>query len=119
MNAISRHLTQICLPEIAKIKKTRKLRIWSAACSTGEEPYTIAICVKENDALFAGWDMEILATDIAPSVLAVRRRRRILGQEDRKSTAGILKKYFTPKKEDQQIYRHTGRCEKNGEAELP
>jgi len=97
-------LSQVCLPEIAKMKKNRKLRIWSAACSTGEEPYTIAICVKENDALFAGWDVEILGTDIAPSVLQFAAVGEYSGRRIEKVPPEILKKYFTQKPEDQQVY---------------
>lgn len=50
----------------------RRLRVWSAGCSTGEEVYTIAILL-ERSGLFAGWDVEVLGTDIARHVLAVAR----------------------------------------------
>ena len=88
-------LTKVCLPEIAKVKTNRKLRIWSAACSTGEEPYTIAICVKECMPLFVGWEIEILASDIAPSVLEFAAIGEYSGRRIEKVPPDILKKYFT------------------------
>ncbi|HXC62166.1 MAG TPA: CheR family methyltransferase [Nitrospiria bacterium] len=62
------------LPELAeRKKKQRSLRIWSAGCSTGEEPYTIAMLIAEQDAL-KGWDIEIFASDISQRVLQSARR---------------------------------------------
>lgn len=49
--------------------KTKKLRIWSAACSSGEEPYSIAIQLREELRDFNQWDIKILATDISTKVL--------------------------------------------------
>ena len=49
--------------------KARRLRIWSAACSTGEEPYTIAITILEHFGSLRGWDVEIVASDINTEVL--------------------------------------------------
>lgn len=65
------------LPEIAHQAALRKrpktLRIWSAACSTGEEPYSIALKLMDKKALFAGWRTTILGTDLSGSVLADAR----------------------------------------------
>lgn len=57
------------LPGILAKKTDKKLRIWSAACSTGEEPYSIAMFLKDKIKDFHGWDIKILASDISQKVL--------------------------------------------------
>jgi chemotaxis protein methyltransferase CheR len=58
------------LPKLAEARKdTRRLRIWCAACSTGQEPYSLAICVREAATLLKDWRIEIVATDISTEVL--------------------------------------------------
>lgn len=54
---------------LATRTNTKTLRIWNAACSTGQEPYSIAMLLKEEAAKMAGWRVEILATDISNEVL--------------------------------------------------
>jgi chemotaxis protein methyltransferase CheR len=55
---------------------TRKLRIWSAACSTGQEPYSLAIAFAENPDKWRGWNIQIMATDVSGSALAQARSGR-------------------------------------------
>ncbi|MBN1531660.1 MAG: protein-glutamate O-methyltransferase [Spirochaetes bacterium] len=87
-------LEKHCLPDLAGKIRNRRLRIWSAACSTGEEPYTIAICVLENMPLFRDWQIEIIATDIAPSVLDFGRMGKYSGRRIEKVPPSFLEKYF-------------------------
>ncbi len=47
----------------------RSFRIWSAACSSGQEPYTLAMLLKEMEQKFIGWNIEILATDLSNEIL--------------------------------------------------
>jgi len=51
----------------------KRIRAWSAACSTGEEPYSLAMLLRTHFPLEAGWSVEILASDISTKVLAAAR----------------------------------------------
>ncbi len=51
-------------------KKEKKIRIWSAGCSSGEEPYTILMFLQNHLHDFESWDIKILATDISSKVLS-------------------------------------------------
>jgi len=64
------HFRDSIMPEIIKARANRKsIRIWCAAGSTGQEPYSLAMCVKEMSAALGGWRVEIIATDISQEVL--------------------------------------------------
>jgi chemotaxis protein methyltransferase CheR len=64
------HLKETVLPALAQARAARRsLRIWCAASSTGQEPYSIAMCLKEAGAMFSGWRTEIVATDLSLGVL--------------------------------------------------
>jgi chemotaxis protein methyltransferase CheR len=64
------HFRDTIMPEMLKSRAARKsLRIWCAAGSTGQEPYSLAMCLKEMSATLAGWRIEILATDLSQEVL--------------------------------------------------
>jgi chemotaxis protein methyltransferase CheR len=58
------------LPELLRRRAaTRSIRIWSAACSSGQEPYSLAMILSEQRAQLAGWRIEIVATDLSTDVL--------------------------------------------------
>jgi chemotaxis protein methyltransferase CheR len=64
------HLKEAVLPALVQARAARRsLRIWCAASSSGQEPYSIAMCLKEAGHLFAGWRTEIVATDLSQEVL--------------------------------------------------
>jgi len=64
------HLRELIVPALLQTRASRRvLRIWSAACSTGQEPYSIAVCLREFGAALNGWRVEIVATDLSQGVL--------------------------------------------------
>ncbi|KRR30501.1 CheR family methyltransferase [Bradyrhizobium retamae] len=64
------HFRDTIMPELLKARAGRKsIRIWCAAGSTGQEPYSLAMSLKEMGAALAGWRFEIIATDLSQEVL--------------------------------------------------
>ncbi len=63
-------LQKVVLPRLmASRKEARHIRIWSAGCSSGQEPYSISMILREQSALFKDWRIDILATDISRTML--------------------------------------------------
>ncbi|WP_243366498.1 CheR family methyltransferase [Fundidesulfovibrio soli] len=87
------------LPEVLEKQRklgARKLRIWSAGCSTGEEPYTIAIILHEVlKSEINSWDIRITANDLSEAVLAAARNGVYNDYTLRTTPKEIVAKYFT------------------------
>jgi chemotaxis protein methyltransferase CheR len=68
------HFTSIIMPALlAARRSTRTIRIWCAAASTGQEPYSLAMCLKEMEGDLAGWRIELLASDLSGQALEKAR----------------------------------------------
>ncbi len=86
-------------------QRQQQMRIWSAACSTGEEPYSLAICLAENQLRLRGWKLEIVASDLSADVLRSARdgcyKERALRLLDDKRR----RRHFTRLKEESTVAR--------------
>jgi chemotaxis protein methyltransferase CheR len=91
------HFRDTIVPEVLKARAGRKsFRIWCAAGSTGQEPYSLAMCLKEMSGALAGWRVEIIATDLSQEVLE-KSKAGIYSQFEvqRGLPIQLLVKYFT------------------------
>jgi chemotaxis protein methyltransferase CheR len=99
-HALERHI----LPElIARRRSTRHLRLWSAGCASGEEPYSLAILLERLLPDLADWNVHILATDLNPKVLARAREGRYGPWSFRHVPPEIKDAYFKPCGQDFEI----------------
>lgn len=87
---------EVLKPLALRPPASRRLRIWSAACSTGEEPYTIAMTVLEAMGDLRGWDLRILATDLDSDVLGKASRGVYVEDRLRSLSAERKRRFFTP-----------------------
>ncbi|MEM6506082.1 MAG: protein-glutamate O-methyltransferase CheR [Planctomycetota bacterium] len=92
------------LPQLMEARKaTKTLRIWSAACSSGEEPYTLAIQIYRSLGVrLSDWRIEILGTDISEKVLNIARSGRYHNYAVRSTNPAIISRYF---KQDDRHYQ--------------
>ncbi len=86
-----------------KSPNDKVLRIWSAGCSTGEEPYTLAMMMLDAGMGDNGWKIEILASDISEQVLRSARNAVYGDYSIRNAPASALNKYFTKTPDGHQV----------------
>jgi chemotaxis protein methyltransferase CheR len=91
------YLAEQVIPDlVSQMNRSQRIRIWSAGCSTGEEPYSIAITLKESIPNINQWDVRILATDLDSNVIAhgetgVYQQERIGGLSKQRLQRWFLK----------------------------
>ncbi len=85
------------LPELLEARaRTKRMRIWSAACSTGDEPFTLAILLHRTLGVrLADWKIEILGTDISERALNVATEGNYTAYSVRTTPKMVLDRYFT------------------------
>jgi chemotaxis protein methyltransferase CheR len=93
-------LQNVILPELMATRSKigiRKLRIWSAGCSTGEEPHTLAMfLLEQTEKLLKGWTFEVTATDLNDRSIETAKAG-VYGDYALRNTSDLFKrKYFTP-----------------------
>ncbi|WP_010582851.1 CheR family methyltransferase [Schlesneria paludicola] len=90
-------IRRVVLPELITARGTsRTIKIWCMACSTGQEPYSLAMLIREYFPQLHGWVVKILATDLSAQVLERAREGRFNQHEiNRGLPAPFMLKYFT------------------------
>ena len=91
---------------IPQIRKNEPFRIWSAGCSSGEEPYSIAMMLREEISNISAYDIKILATDISPEILDRAKNAVYSDQTVQPVEPKYVSKYFAPMyKDSQKVYQ--------------
>lgn len=97
-------LRERVLPAL-EAERNKRLRIWSAACSSGEEPYSIGITLHESIQSFNTWDARILATDISTRILAKAQAACYTADVLQPVPAALQKRYFTECKDEKGVFQ--------------
>lgn len=99
------HFEKLMLPALLKSRAaSKRLRIWCAAASTGQEPYSLAMILKEKAALFKDWRIDIIGTDLSNEVLT-RAKTGLYSQFEvqRGLPIQLMVKYFTKERDQWRI----------------
>lgn len=91
-------LKKYVIPDIMKLReKEKSLKIWSAACATGQEAYSISMLINEEFPLLKSWDLKIFASDISNRMIA-KGKNGVFSQVEvnRGLPARMLARYFKP-----------------------
>jgi chemotaxis protein methyltransferase CheR len=97
-------LRQILIPRLMEGRMERRLRIWSAASSTGQEAYSLAMMITEHFPEIASWDVKIVGTDISRHVVDYAQKGRYRRLEvNRGLPARMLLKYMTRHGEEWEV----------------
>jgi chemotaxis protein methyltransferase CheR len=98
-------LRKVVIPDLmARRRDERRLQIWCAACSTGQEPYSIALMIREHFPECSGWRISLLASDLSRQVLEKAREGRYNQIEvNRGLPAALMVKYFEQHGTDWQL----------------
>jgi chemotaxis protein methyltransferase CheR len=92
--------------DAAKKGGQRRLRIWSAGCSSGEEPYSLAMTVADFFKDERGWDLKILATDLDTDILMKASKGVYSSQQITPVPMGYLSKYFVRSSQGYEVSPH-------------
>lgn len=95
-------LRQVVLPQLLQRRAAEKcLNVWCAACSSGQEPYSVALLLREHFSLPADWHVRLIASDVSDEMLERARQARYSRMEvNRGLPARLLVKYFVQEGSD-------------------
>ena len=107
-------LRERILPEVIRRKiEKKRIRMWSSGCSTGQEPYSLAMLVYEMDNMDISWDIKILATDANTQSLKIAYLGEYRGDQVAGVPPAYLAKYFHKEsKGGEEIFRINGSLKK-------
>ena len=86
------HFTNAIMPSVLAARaREKRIRIWCAAASTGQEPYSLAMCLKEMKDKLSGWRVEILGTDLSTEVL---EKAKVVAAARRTSVNAMVREFL-------------------------